>query len=100
MTDWIGLIFFIALVLGIYLGLKRLARKRVTSTEEFERNAAESTLIGAGANALHEILNPAEGRAKEVKMQLKEGRYNRKRREGKAGDDVNDEPNSNKNGEN
>jgi membrane protein implicated in regulation of membrane protease activity len=87
MTDWIGLIFLFALAVAIYLGLRRLARTRVRTTEEFERNAAESTLVGAGANALHEILNPAEGRAKEVKMQLKEGRYNRKQREGKAGGD-------------
>ncbi len=85
MADWIGLLFFVFLIVGIFIGLKVLI-KPVTRTEaEFERNAAESTsMLGAGMNALQEALDPAAARAKEVQMQLKEGRYLKKKREGKA----------------
>jgi hypothetical protein len=40
-------------------------------------------------NALQELMNPAEAKAKEVEMQMKEGRYSKKKREGKAGADLN-----------
>lgn len=36
-------------------------------------------------NALQELMNPAAAKAKEVEMQMKEGRYLKKKREGKAG---------------
>jgi hypothetical protein len=56
--------------------------------ETLEKGSA----ISAGVNALQEILDPAEARAKEVKVQLKEGRYNKKKREGKASaDDLSEE---------
>ncbi len=92
MGDWIGLIFFVLLIVGVIVGLKILA-KPVTRTEaEFELNAAESaSMLGASMNALQEILDPAEARAKEVKVQLKEGRYNKKKREGKANGKENSE---------
>jgi hypothetical protein len=35
-------------------------------------------------NTLQEALDPAAARAKEVQTQLKEGRYGKKKREGKA----------------
>lgn len=86
MSDWIGLIFFALLIGGAFLGLKILS-KPVTRTEaEFERNAAEGkTMLGATMNALQELMNPAEAKAKEVQTQMKEGRYMKKKREGKAG---------------
>ncbi|MEP6901019.1 MAG: hypothetical protein ABJA66_04670 [Actinomycetota bacterium] len=87
MSDWIGLIFFVLLIVGVIVGLKVLAKPVTRTEEEFERNAAEGTLLGAGMNALQEILDPAEARAKEVKMQMKDSRYNKKKREGKANDD-------------
>ena len=89
MSDWIGLLFFVLLIVGILVGLKILS-KPVTRTEaEFERNAAESTsMLGAGMNALQELMNPEAAKAKEVQMQLKEGRYGKKKREGKAGGDA------------
>jgi diadenosine tetraphosphate (Ap4A) HIT family hydrolase len=62
-----------------------LAKNRSRTEEEFERGAARSaSLLGASVNALQEILDPAEARAKEVKAQLKQGSYNIKQREGKA----------------
>lgn len=86
MSDWIGLLFFVLLIVGAFAGLKILAKPVKRTEEEFERNAAESaSMLGASINALQEILDPAEARAKEVKIQLKQGTYNKKKREGKAG---------------
>jgi hypothetical protein len=85
MSDWLGLIFFVLLVAGIFIGLKMLSKPVKRTEEEFERNAAESvSMLGASMNALQELMNPAEAKAKEVQTQLKEGRFNKKKREGKA----------------
>ena len=89
MSDWLGLLFFVLLIVGAFVGLKILAKPVKRTEEEFERNAAESaSMLGASMNALQELLNPEEAKAKEVQTQLKEGRYNKKKREGKAGDDA------------
>jgi len=90
MSDWIGLIFFVLLVVGVIVGLKVLAKPVKRTEEEFERNAAEgTTMIGATMNALQELMNPADAKSKEVQTQLKEGRYNKKKREGKANGEEN-----------
>ena len=88
MTDWLGLLFFVLLVVGIFVGLKLLSKPQKRTEAEFERNAAEGTsALGAGMNALQEALDPAAARAKEVQMQMKDGRYGKKKREGKADGD-------------
>jgi hypothetical protein len=85
MQDWIGLIFLILLAAGAYFGLRALSKPRTRTAEEFERNAAENTtMMGAGVNALNELMNPEAAKAKEVITQMKEGRYQKKKREGKA----------------
>ncbi len=85
MSDWIRLSFFVLLIVGIFIGLKVLAKPHTRTEAEFEKNAAESTsMLGASMNALQEALDPAAARAKEVQTQMKEGRYNKKKREGKA----------------
>lgn len=85
MSDWIGLLFFVLLIVGAFVGLKILSKPQTRTTEEFERRAAESTsMLGASMNALQELMNPEAAKAKEVQMQLKEGRYGKKKREGKA----------------
>jgi len=89
MDDWIGLLFFVLLIVGAFVGLKVLSKPVKRTEAEFERNAAESTsMLGAGMNALQEALDPAAARAKEVQTQLKEGRYGKKKREGKADGDA------------
>ena len=89
MSDWIGLIFFVLLILGIIVGLRLLAKPRTRTAEEFERNAAEgSTALGSSMNALHELMNPEAAKSKEVQTQMKEGRYQKKKREGKANDEA------------
>ena len=92
MSDWIGLIFFLVLVAGIIIGLKVLAKPRTRTAEEFERNAVEgTTAIGASMNALHKLMNPEAAKAKETITQMKEGRYQKKKREGKAVGDAGNE---------
>ena len=93
MSDWIGLIFFALLIIGIFVGLKLLSKPQKRTAEDFERNVSESTsMLGAGVNALQEALDPAAAKSKEVQTQLKEGRYDKKKREGKAnGGDLSEE---------
>ena len=85
MSDWIGLAFIVLLVVGAIIGLRALAKPRTRTSEEFERSAAEgTTMLGASMSALQEVMNPEAAKAKEVQMQMKEGRYQKKKREGKA----------------
>ena len=89
MGDWIGLGFFVLLVVGAIFALRALAKPRPRTSDEFERSAAENTtMAGALFSALHDITDPAAAKAKEVRMQMKDGRYLKKKREGKAGDDA------------
>jgi hypothetical protein len=88
MSDWIGLLFFALLIIGVIVGLKVLAKPKTRTAEEFERNAAEgTTALGASMNALQELMNPEAAKSKEVITQMKEGRYQKKKREGKASAD-------------
>ena len=89
MSDWLGIFFIVILIAGAYFGLRALAKQRPRTTEEFERSAAEgTTALGASMNALQELMNPEAAKAKEVEVQMKEGRYSKKKREGKANDDA------------
>ena len=82
MSDLLGVLFFVLLIVGIFIGLKILAKPRRTTAEEFERNAAESaSMLGITMNALHNLMSAEESKSKEVRMELKEGRYNKKQRE-------------------
>lgn len=86
-----GLLFFALLIIGSFVGLKILSKPQTRTTEEFERRAAESTsMLGATVNALQEAIDPAAAKAKEVQIQIKEGRYGKKKREGKANDEAKD----------
>ncbi|HKP68115.1 MAG TPA: hypothetical protein VJV05_02450 [Pyrinomonadaceae bacterium] len=95
--DWIGVAFFVLILVGAFVGLRALSKPRPRTAEEFERNAAEgTTAIGASMNALQELMNPEAAKAKEVITQMKEGRYQKKKREGKANaaEDDEEEPRS------
>ena len=86
MSDWIGLIFFVLLIVGVIVGLKVLSKPRTTTSDEFERSASENpSFTGALLNALHDVTDPAAKRSKEVRMQMKDGTFGKKKREGKAG---------------
>lgn len=85
MSDWIGVGIFVLLIVGAYFGLRALANQKPRTTEEFEKSAAENTtMLGASMNALQELMNPEGAKSKEVITQMKEGRYQKKKREGKA----------------
>lgn len=84
MNDWIGLIFFLLIPIGIFMGLKLLGRKRVSTEQEFEQRASQSgSLLGAGLNTLNGMLNPGEAKGKEAITEVKKGRYNKKQGVGK-----------------
>ena len=86
MSDWIGTLFLVLIAAGAFFGLRMLANPRPRTSDEFERNAAENTtMAGSLMNALHDVTDPGAARAREVRMQMKEGRYRKKKREGKAG---------------
>lgn len=87
MSDWIGIAFFVLLVAAGYFGIRALSNQKPRTREQFEKRAAEgSSGLGASMNALHELVNPDAAKSKEVQIQMKEGRYGKKRREGKAND--------------
>ena len=89
MSDWLGLAFLVVLGAGVIFGLRALAKPQTRTAEEFEKRAAEgTTALGASMNALQELMNPEAVKAKEVITQMKEGRYQKKKREGKAGADL------------
>ncbi|NOT47089.1 MAG: hypothetical protein HOP17_04985 [Acidobacteria bacterium] len=95
MGDWIGIAFLVLLLAGAYFGIRALANPKPRTSEDFERNAAENTtMLGASMNALNELMNPEAAKAKEVQMQMKDGRYGKKKREGKAGGPVNEDEDS------
>src|SRR6188474_3131176 len=92
MSDLIGLGFIVLLVLGAVFGLRALSKPRVSTAEEFERRASEEkTMLGASMNALQEIMDAAAPRSKEVIEQMKDGRFQKKKREGKAGGTTNED---------
>jgi hypothetical protein len=92
MSDWIGLAFFVLIVVLALIGLKVLSKPRVSTSDEFERRAAEEkTMLGATMGALQELMDPQEAKAKEVIEQMKDGNYQKKKREGKANADAGEE---------
>ncbi len=91
MGDWIGIGFLVLLLVGAAVGLKLLATPRNRTSEDFERNAAEGrTALGSSMNALQELMNPETAKSKEVITQMKEGRFQKKTGQGKAGETVDD----------
>jgi hypothetical protein len=87
MKDWAGIGFLIIFILGVFFGLRKLANPPKRTAEDFERSVTESsTALGAAANALQDLMQPEQARAQVVVTQMKEGRFLKKRREGKAND--------------
>jgi hypothetical protein len=85
MSDWFGLLFFILLIIGVYFALRTLANPRKRTVEDFERGIEEGTgLAGAGMNALQKLLQPEAAKGVEVVSDLKDGRYNKKKQDGKG----------------
>jgi hypothetical protein len=80
MSDWIGLVVILLIILGGLLAAARLgAPPGEISQEEFERRAREGAYTRAGMFALQQLLHPKAARAVEVQQDLKHGYYNRKK---------------------
>jgi hypothetical protein len=85
MSDWFGLLFFVLLIIGVYFALRTLANPKKRTVEDFERGIEEGTgLAGAGMNALQKLLQPEAAKGVEVVTDLKDGRYNKKKQDGKS----------------
>ena len=89
MSDWLGLLFLILLVVGAWYGLRILSRPRKLTAEEFEKRVNEGGgLVNAGMLELDKFLNPQAAKSIEVVRDLKDGKYNKKQSKG-DGDDKN-----------
>jgi hypothetical protein len=87
MSNWIGLGFFVLLVVGAIWALSALGKPRKLTTEEFERRVSEGPgLVGAGLIGLQKALEPATERAIEAQEDLKRGRYDKKQESGDGND--------------
>lgn len=85
MQDWIGLGFFILLIVGVIVGLKVLSKPQTRTSAEFERRASEGAGgVGAFVNALQDAVDPAAAKSKEVVMQMRDGNYQKKKEDGKG----------------
>lgn len=75
MQDWIGVAFFVALVVVGLVVLARLGGGRAPiSEEEFERRVQEGPgLLNAGVGGLQKILEPGAARAEAVREQSRQG---------------------------
>jgi hypothetical protein len=93
MSDWVGLAFILLLVIGAIIGLRALAKPRVRTSEEFEKGVAEAGTSFAGAvlGTLQDATDPASARAKIVVQELKQGRYQKKKRDAKACGNLNED---------
>lgn len=81
--DWIGLVFFILLIAGTYIGLRFLSEPQVRTEEEFEKGASESaSLLSAGINALSGMLNPGDAKGKVAITEVKKGRFKKRQSRG------------------
>ncbi|HEX8178459.1 MAG TPA: hypothetical protein VF525_02840 [Pyrinomonadaceae bacterium] len=87
MSDWLGLAFIVALVVGAVIASAVLGRtpQRI-SEEEFERRVREGQRAQAAVFALQQLLQPKAAEAVAVQQDMRHGYYNKKRVPG-AGDD-------------
>ncbi len=95
MSDWIGLAFFVLLIIGVLVGMKTLSKPRKLTPDEFERRASEGAgAVGAGMQALNKLLNPEAAKSGDVVMELKAGRFDKKQTDG-DGDEAGDSESEN-----
>jgi hypothetical protein len=87
MSDWIGLTFFVLLIVLVLVASARLgAPRKEISVEEFEKRAREGGYTRAGMFGLQLLLNPKAVKAIEVQQDLRHGYYNKKRVPGEGDD--------------
>ena len=88
MSDWIGLAFFLLLVVGAIVASAMLGkpRKRI-SEEEFQKRVREGQRSQAAVFALQQLMQPKAAEAVAVQQDLRHGYYNKKRIPGEGDDE-------------
>ncbi len=93
MSDLIGLIFIILLVVGALIALSTLGKPYEVTKEEFEKRAQEApSLLSAGMMGLQKFLDPATERAETAQQDLREGRFEGEQESGDGNDTTPVEP--------
>jgi hypothetical protein len=90
MRDWIGLAFFLLIVVG---GLYLLTRPaKPLTVEEFEKRAAENRgMMGAGMLGLQKLLDPATAKAAAAQEDFRQGYLDGEQESGDGDDEENEE---------
>src|SRR2546421_2364760 len=80
MSDWVGLVFIVLLVVGAIVASAMLGkpRKRI-SEEEFQKRVREGQRSQAAVFALQQLMQPKAAEAVAVQQDLRHGYYNKKR---------------------
>ena len=88
MNDWIGLGIILVIVFGGLYALVRANEPRKPLTEEeFQKRAHESaSMMGAGMNALQQMLNPSVKKAEAVIQDMRQGFYDGEQESGDGND--------------
>ena len=90
MGDWIGLGFFVLVVVGALVGLAYLGRKpKPLTAEEYEQRVADAkgttrAAALAGMNALNKMINPKAVEAVEKQRDLQAGYYDDEEKAGEG----------------
>jgi hypothetical protein len=85
MSDWIGLVIIVLLVVGVVVASAKLgAPRKQISEEEFERRVREGQRSQAAVFALQRLLHPKAADAVAVQQDLRHGYYNKKKTAGEG----------------
>lgn len=88
MGDWLGLAFFLLLIVAVIAGLSFLNKPYKVSTKDYERRVNEGPgLIGAGLMGLQKLVDPAAAKAEAVVQDLKAGHSDKKQESGDGEDE-------------
>jgi hypothetical protein len=87
MSDWLGLAFFVLVIVLVLVASARLGSPpKQISVEDFEKRAREGGFTRAGMFGLQQLLHPKAVKAIEVQQDLRHGYYNKKRVPGEGDD--------------
>ena len=103
MSDWLGLLLIVLIIVGGFFGLARLgAPPEQMTQDEFERRVQEgrgamSAGVMAGMHALQKLMNPKAAEAVEVQKDLRAGYYDDQQKLGDGDGGEEDAPAANSN---
>lgn len=83
MSDWLGIGFFVLLIIGAIAGIAALGKPYKVTEEEYEKRVDEGPgLIGAGMIGIQKMLDPGAERAAAVIEDFKAGHLDKKQESG------------------